>query len=282
MQSRASVFVGSSSEGLPVAEGIQENLNQVADVSLWTQGVFELSQSFIESLIAELDKVDFAVLILAGDDLTLSRDVASASPRDNVLFELGLFMGRLGRDRCFFVHDATLRPKLPTDLLGVSAATYRSGHQGGLTAALGSACTAIKRRIGSVGIRPKLLRISARSMDADVSVPDVSGLWAGYSPDGPNPSQQNSTLEIEQFGSFIRATITRDVRDGMRVFEYEGRITAGQLVLVWEEQKGRGFIVGTMVLHILGDLRTMVGNSTYYHHTHNRVVSTPRTYRRLH
>jgi predicted nucleotide-binding protein len=205
---RAVVFVGSSTEGLPVAKAIQKALDSVADVNLWSQGVFELSYSYLESLIKALETSDFAVLVLTPDDLMQSRDHEAAAPRDNVVFELGLFMGRLGRDRCFFVFDKTKNLKLPTDLLGVSAATYRPHDSGNIHAAIGPACTSIEERIQALGKRPRLLKITAEDTQSNASLPNLSGMWAGYFPDGPNPNQQNSTLDIEQHGAFVRATIT--------------------------------------------------------------------------
>ena len=47
-------------------------------------------------MVYSLDRFDFAILVLTADDLVASRDVLSTAPRDNVLFELGLFMGGLG------------------------------------------------------------------------------------------------------------------------------------------------------------------------------------------
>ena len=60
-----------------------------------------LSTETLENLVAVLPKFDFAVLVLTGDDLTTSRHIKTASPRDNVVFETGLFMGRIGRERTF-------------------------------------------------------------------------------------------------------------------------------------------------------------------------------------
>jgi len=280
MEARASVFVGSSTEGLPVAEAVQQALDHVADVTLWSQGIFDLSQSYLESLVQALDLADFAILILTPDDLTLSRKKNSAAPRDNVIFELGLFMGRLGRERSFFVFDRSQNLKLPTDLLGIAAATYRPHHDGNFQAALGPACAEIRKIITSLGRRPKILRMTPGETRS-ANLPDLSGTWAGYSPEGPNPSERNSTLQIEQHGSFVHATIERKADGGLRIFKYEGRFTSGQLVLFFEEEKGRGFIVGTVVLYLSGNLRTLVGRSTYYDHTLKEVISKARRYERL-
>lgn len=69
--------------------------------------------------------------------------------RDNVIFELGLFMGRLGKESCFFVvprgHENL---RLPSDLIGVKPATFNPDRQdGNLQSALGAACTEISKAI---------------------------------------------------------------------------------------------------------------------------------------
>ena len=124
------VFVGSSSEAHLLADAVQKGLDTVADVELWSQGVFELNKGYLESLSAALERSDFAVLVLTPDDLVESRGESRTAPRDNVMFELGLFMGQLGRERCFFLYDKTKDIRIPTDLLGICAATYRPHPRG--------------------------------------------------------------------------------------------------------------------------------------------------------
>lgn len=148
---RPTVFIGSSREGLPIAESIQVNLDQCADVVLWSQGVFGLSDGTLSSLVNALDAFDFAILVLTPDDTAIVRDDAVSQPRDNVLFELGLFMGGLGRDRCFVVYDRTSQIKLPSDLAGVTAATFQPHASKEYVAALGSASTQIKAAINKKG-----------------------------------------------------------------------------------------------------------------------------------
>ena len=70
----------------------------------------------LESLVERLDDFDFAALILTPDDVTISRDEEMQAPRDNVLLELGLFIGAIGRERSFIVYDRGSNLKLPSDL----------------------------------------------------------------------------------------------------------------------------------------------------------------------
>jgi Predicted nucleotide-binding protein containing TIR-like domain len=137
------VFIGSSTEGLDVARAIELKLDPDCECVHWGSNVFEVSATFIESLEKTLDEVEFAVLVVTPDDLRVKRDETGKIPRDNVVFELGLFMGRLGRQRVFVVCD----PKdvqLPTDLMGVSLAEYDSKRtDGNIVAAVSVAATKI-------------------------------------------------------------------------------------------------------------------------------------------
>ena len=280
MESRPFVFVGSSTEGLPVAKALQAGLADCADITLWTQGIFEPSYGYLESLVKALEQADYAVLVLTPDDVTESRGTASSSPRDNVVFELGLFIGRLGRQRCFFVYDKSAPPKLPTDLLGISGAVFCRRSDGNLAAALGPVCLSVETRLKELGVRTRMLKFTTEELQSQGGLPDLSGEWIGYSPDSPKPDTPNSTLSIEQRGALIRATVVRVVREGARVFDFEGRFTSGQLVLFFEDKMGRGYIVGTVVLHLSPDLRSLSGRATYFAHAEGAVVSTTRLYKR--
>ncbi len=71
-------------------------------------------------------EVDFAAFVFAQDDWTSNPSDATAtgqaSPRDNVVFEAGLFGGALGMRRTFILHAKGA--KLPTDLLGMTSVRY--------------------------------------------------------------------------------------------------------------------------------------------------------------
>jgi len=118
------LFIGSSQKNQRVAGILGEGLEESAQVRVWNEGVFGLNQGFLETLLKQLEEYDFAVFVLASDDLTSSGDESRPSPRDNVLFESGLFMGVLGRDRVFLVYDDAVRLKIPSDLAGVTLASY--------------------------------------------------------------------------------------------------------------------------------------------------------------
>lgn len=150
---RPALFVGSSSEGLRIAEAVQVVLDPVCEVELWTQGIFGLTQGTLESLVLALSRFDFAMLVLTADDMTVSRGTDRPAARDNVLFELGLFIGALSRDRTFMLYDRTNPPALPTDLAGTSAATYAPHTSGNLEAALGAPCAKIRNTVERLGVR---------------------------------------------------------------------------------------------------------------------------------
>jgi predicted nucleotide-binding protein len=150
---RPSMFIGSSAEGLAAAEAIQLNLDRACEVTVWHQGVFGLGLGTLELLVNRLTDFDFAALILTPDDVTVSRNETQQSPRDNVLLELGLFIGAIGRERTFIVFDRGAGMKLPSDLAGVTPATYERHSTGNLQSSLGAATTLIKGTIERLGKR---------------------------------------------------------------------------------------------------------------------------------
>ncbi|WP_019274867.1 nucleotide-binding protein [Vibrio coralliilyticus] len=142
------LFIGSSVEGLDVAYAIQENLKYDTECTVWSQGVFDLSKTSIESLETVLEQSDFGVFIFTPDDVTVMREQAKNTIRDNVLFEFGLFLGKLGRKRVYFVVPEGQETYIPTDLLGVTPATYATKRSDdNLQAATGSASHQIRQQV---------------------------------------------------------------------------------------------------------------------------------------
>jgi hypothetical protein len=145
---RPSVFIGSSSEGLRIAQNVKAQLSSDSEITIWHEGVFGLNQGTLEGLLNALETFEFAILVLTPDDMVESRKKSIQSPRDNVLFECGLFLGRLGRERTFIVYDADKEIKIPSDLAGVMLASFRGNRKdGNLLAAVEEACFKIRNAI---------------------------------------------------------------------------------------------------------------------------------------
>jgi len=120
------VFLGSSAQQSKLLQALTRGLQDIADVEPWTT-VFNPGVSTLDRLVELTHEVDFAAFIFAQDDWTSKGAMpdpagGQASPRDNVVFEAGLFGGALGIRRTFILHAKGA--KLPTDLLGLTAIRY--------------------------------------------------------------------------------------------------------------------------------------------------------------
>jgi hypothetical protein len=139
-------FIGSSSEGLPVAQAIVANLPSELQCRIWSEDLFLPGRTFIESLEKVLDEMDYAILVATPDDRLIKRDVSGLSMRDNVLLELGLFMAKLGRVRTYLVSPKDTPLLIPSDLLGITTVTYVTPNDAtGWTPALAEPCRIITK-----------------------------------------------------------------------------------------------------------------------------------------
>jgi hypothetical protein len=119
------IFIGSSREGYDAALLIKDKLSAFADCQIWDEkGFFENNRSSLESLAEGSVLFDFGVLVATADDLVLKRDALENAARDNVILEYGLYLGRLGRNRAFFVKEKSL--SLPSDLFGITLPTFKT------------------------------------------------------------------------------------------------------------------------------------------------------------
>lgn len=147
------LFIASSVESIPIAEAVNVNLDHQFEVSIWTGGTFKLSSSTIEDLIEKSSTVDFALFIFAPDDVAIIRDENQHIVRDNVVFELGLFVGAIGKERSFILKPRDVDIHLPTDLLGMTPADYDPNRSDDdLVSATNRACSLIKIEAASLGI----------------------------------------------------------------------------------------------------------------------------------
>lgn len=109
----------------------------------------------LDRLIAKAEGTDFAVLVAAADDVTTSRGDTTSSPRDNVILELGIFLGAIGRERTYVLTPA-VGLKLPTDLSGLTRLTYHDRPDQDLAAAVNQAVRQIEDRVKELGPRPQI------------------------------------------------------------------------------------------------------------------------------
>jgi CRP/FNR family cyclic AMP-dependent transcriptional regulator len=151
LREKIRVFIISSVEALPIARAVQNALeHDPFTVVIWTDGVFRASQYPVESLERELDQSDFAIAIAQPDDQTESREQTKPTPRDNVIFELGFFMGRIGRHRSLLLEPRGEEVKLPSDLTGITAIAYKNDPSN-VAAAMGPACNRVRDIINDLG-----------------------------------------------------------------------------------------------------------------------------------
>jgi hypothetical protein len=159
------IFLGSSGKQAKLLQALTRGLEDVAHVEPWTTS-FSPGTTTLERLLELAHEVDFAAFVFARDDWTSTNAEASpppeagqASPRDNVVFEAGLFGGALGMRRTFILHANGA--KLPTDLLGFTSIRY------------GDAATAAEMR----AINQKL----RTAIESGGRVARIEGLWWQYS-----------------------------------------------------------------------------------------------------
>jgi hypothetical protein len=190
------------------------------------------------SLIDQLDETDFAVFLLAPDDVTKMRDRSVSTVRDNVVFELGLFAGRLGPERCYMITprgDEDLH--LPTDLVGLTPASYDPDRQdGNMVAALGPACNRIRKSMKQLGlVAPTAIQPVESAPQQDAALCDdendcisIIQSWMGHRPSSENRCAIRFTdvdRELRLAPGSARKYIQRAAAKWDYVVEREGRET---------------------------------------------------------
>ncbi|MRD47495.1 hypothetical protein GHT07_09415 [Caenimonas koreensis DSM 17982] len=223
------LFIGSSVESLEIAYAIQESLDHDAECTVWTQGVFRPTRQALDSLIQTLDTVDCAVFAFTPDDIAIIRGEQHRIVRDNIIFELGLFMGRLGAAGCFLVAPRSSPAlHLPSDLLGLTVLTYNDQRSDKNNfAALGAACNAIRRELPAVArlrreasldalpvetVQDKYLRLEAL-WNGDELKRDRAILRAGIPLSALEDEDGVATAALERVYSFLNAVADTLLKD---------------------------------------------------------------------
>jgi hypothetical protein len=245
---KPAVFIGSSAEGLRIAKQLQLGLARVAKCRIWTQGVFGLTQGTLDSLIEATKKADFAILVLTPDDLALKRGSKKTVPRDNVVFELGLFMGALGRKRTFIVHNRDEPIELPSNLAGITTATF-SVDDDDLQVALGEVCTLLEEALREVGAQ--------RDGEQPGAMADLLGRWrcAWFVGDRSKPPAgiRDNVVLKRISGETVLASGTNPKFGN---YDLLGRITpAGVLTFYYKGDMRRNFSGGVVILKVKANSR---------------------------
>lgn len=128
------IFIGSSGNRLDIARQIKGKLEASVDchAEVWDDPkIFRLSRIIISTLIDLSRKADFGIFIFGADDFITSKGTDAVAPRDNVVFEAGLFTGACGLERTFIiVEEGSGELKIPSDLHGVLTARFAFGPTG--------------------------------------------------------------------------------------------------------------------------------------------------------
>jgi hypothetical protein len=162
MSDLPNVFIASSVEGLSAAEAVNIKLEYEARVKQW-DNAFDLSSVTITSLIKRAKETDFGIFVFHKDDKTTIRGNTYSVVRDNVLFELGLFIGALGIEKCFVMIPKSSEAdfRLPTDLAGLTTTTY-DDELDDMVDAVATSCAKIKHAIKKI-TTPKIVTEESKS-----------------------------------------------------------------------------------------------------------------------
>jgi hypothetical protein len=192
---RPRIFLGSSGKQAKLLQALTRGLEDVAHVEPWTTS-FNPGTTTLDRLVELAHEVDFAAFVFARDDWTTASPTASDSPgtgqdspRDNVVFEAGLFGGVLGMRRTFILHAHG--SKLPSDLLGLTSVRY------------GDVTTPAEMRVVNQQLR--------KAIENEGRLARIEGLWWQFSLTALGPREPSAI-------SLLR--ISRD-RDG--ALELSGR-----------------------------------------------------------
>lgn len=126
MSAKPKVFIGCARENSAIMDVLAAGLEPVASVHRWTdESMFPPGKFILACLLEHVREFDFAVMLFEPADILISRGEETLAPRDNVVFELGLFMGNLEPQRVFVVVPRIDKKlKMLSDLGGLTPISY--------------------------------------------------------------------------------------------------------------------------------------------------------------
>ena len=199
------IFLGSSGKQEKLLQALTRGLEDVAHVEPWTTSFNPGTRRWNASSSLPMKSTSRRSCSLTTTGRRNSPPASprpgsgQASPRDNVVFEAGLFGGVLGMRRTFILHANGA--KLPSDLLGLTCVRY------------GEATTPAEMRVVNQKLR--------KAIESEGRVARIEGLWWQF-------SLTERTAEEPSAVSLLK--ISRD-RDGAlelagRSWQEDGRLSA--------------------------------------------------------
>jgi hypothetical protein len=252
------LFIGSSGSSVTVADLIAKRLEGMGSVKVrvWNEGVFTLNDGVLDRLLEIVKEYDFAVMIWGPDDVTESKGEFAASPRDNVIFECGLFMGVLGKGRVFIVYDSKVKIKLPSDFDGITLASYdgsRVEEEG--ESAIRDASGEIAREIR----RPRQQ--------------ELVGEWRSIFVKNADPDHTDIIDDL-RIAPWRDGIVIDSLSSKIEPYSAYGRVVKNQVIGEWSHKSGDNFIDGTFMLIVNPRANVLYGYCTGKDENYGMVFAT--------
>ncbi len=267
---RPVLFIASSGKRLDVAKALKPLLSDVSEPQVWKHGAFSPGEGTLEALERLAVNADFAVMVATPDDVVERDGKAACIPRDNVLVEIGLFIGALGRERTFIVRNQDPNLLLPTDLLGITVCPFSDPPHGTIANALEPVAAHIKRQVEKLRFRTehsgRLLEGSWTYHSRDAN----SGHeWGGEGEIQVNPTNSTKVIMKGQRTWDSKYPGCRLACDWKTTFLVIGKNDVERLTLRFDHgiRLREGFAEGSCILEIDKQFDGMKGHF-YYHADH--------------
>lgn len=178
------LFIGSSGgRGVTIAEAvasqIQEACGEWLECDIWDRGdVFAINRSFLDSLLQAAQRYHYGIFVATKDDPTTKKGVFIVEPRDNVIFEMGLFLGGMGILRSFLLVEKGV--DLPSDFQGITVPQFSIADQESVRKAVDQLVQAIRRTRKSFNLKPIPSAVLALGYFDNFLKPFAENYWKEY------------------------------------------------------------------------------------------------------
>lgn len=152
------LFIGSSGgRGVTVAESVASQIKKVCgewlECEIWDRGdAFAINRSFLDSLLRAAQRHHYGIFVATKDDRTVKKGSSIVEPRDNVIFEMGLFLGSMGITRSFLLVEKGVG--LPSDFEGITTSQFSVKEPQSTRKAVDKLVQAICRTRKSFNLKP--------------------------------------------------------------------------------------------------------------------------------